>query len=1165
MKRIVINATQSEEIRVAMIDGQYLYDLDIEHPNRTQKKSNIYKGVITRIEPSLEAAFVNYGAERHGFLPFKEVSKEYWNTNGNKTEGRPSIKSVLKEGQELLVQVDKEERGNKGAALTTHISLAGRYLVLMPNNPRAGGVSRRIEGEDRHKIRDILNNLDIPEGMGAIVRTAGVGRELEELTWDMEYLKTLWHAISEATHSHRAPVLLYQESNVIIRALRDYFRSDIGEILIDNQRVYNQAHDFLSAVMPHNLRKLKHYTDTVPLFSRYQVENQIDSAFHRQVNLPSGGAIVIDHTEALVSIDVNSARATRGQGIEETALNTNLEAADEVARQLRLRDLGGLVVIDFIDMLPNRNQREVEKRLRDALKMDRARVQVGRISRFGLLEMSRQRLRPSLGESSQIVCPRCSGEGTIRGVESLALSIMRLMEEEAMKDMTAEVVAETPVAVATFLLNEKRKPLNDIQERHGIRLSIIPNPQLDTPHYEIKRLKAEDAEDQPKSYLRMTPHSYDDSTHGHIEPVTTAQPAPVVSQVHPATPTPVAAKSGIISRIMTALFGSKSAAPIEQIKPVRKQNNHKRQHDKQGSNSRTDASRARNANIVDNKSSANKSRNSSNNAKSGVDKKKQAPAKQSASANSQTKQNTQSQGGQGKKSATSTAKQADAQQKTNTSRATSKVATDGSNQRSNTHKSGNNSQQANAAQENKSSNSRSRNPKGRKPRETDTDKVVDKSAQIVTPVPVEQDMTPLEITIPLASSVRSSSESKSSGKKRASSTKQRSSKSKTVADNTVDAPEAKASADAAQSAVSTVPKQDAVDNKADADEPATNSPTAEVAPAPKKAKSSRSKASTSSKKADDKVSDEVKAEDASDQTEATDNAEAPKKVPAKTKARSTRSKKPKASPKVGEAAGGATTESDNGLIAAKADAVAIASEAPEVSDESVVATKPKKASARSTGKAKKTKKSDDTPVEVVPADVKATKDGEPAQTDSSGQEAAVETKAATRKTTRSTVKKPRTNASSKTKNALKVDSSDKQTEMAAPESSKAATNKSEITVVEKAVPETPEVKSAPVKPTTTRRSTKTSTKARKSAASTEHVTDKPDDIPIISHAPITPIIPEVPKPVITTTKKVVTAAQKKKAAADTKTAKVTTSVTEKVATTASSEGKQSADDSATSD
>ena len=402
MKRILINATDREEIRVAMVDGQYLYDLDIEHTNQVQKKSNIYKGTITRVEPSLNAAFVNYGAERHGFLPFKEVSKEYWGpTKG--VQGRPSIKDVLKEGQEVLIQVEKEERGNKGASLTTFISLAGRFLVLMPNNPRAGGVSRRIEGEDRHRIKQILNELKIENG-GAIVRTAGLGRELEELSWDLDYLKMLWKAIQFAHKNHPAPTLLYQESNLIIRTLRDYFRPDIGELIFDKEAIYNQARDFVKAVMPHNLSKLKFYKDKdVTLFSRYQVEHQIESAFQREVTLPSGGAIVIDHTEALISIDINSARATKGNNIEETAYNTNLEAADEVARQLRLRDLGGLVVIDFIDMMPNRNQRGVEKRLREKLKIDRARVQIGRISRFGLLEMSRQRLRPPLDEASPVV------------------------------------------------------------------------------------------------------------------------------------------------------------------------------------------------------------------------------------------------------------------------------------------------------------------------------------------------------------------------------------------------------------------------------------------------------------------------------------------------------------------------------------------------------------------------------------------------------------------------------------------------------------------------------------------------------------------------------------------------------------------------------------------
>lgn len=585
MKRILINATQPEEIRVAMVDGQYLYDLDIEHPFRAQKKANIYKGIITRIEPSLEAAFVNYGADRHGFLPFKEISREYWNDKRKNKDGRPSIKDVMKEGQELLVQVDKEERGNKGAALTTQISLAGRYLVLMPNNPRAGGVSRRIEGEDRHKIREILDQLQIEDGMGAIVRTAGVGRELEELTWDMDYLKTLWEAITTAYKSHPAPVLLYQESNVIIRTLRDYFRKDVGEIMVDNDRVYQQAHDFINAVMPHNLKKLKHYTDDVPLFSRYQVEHQIESAFQREVTLPSGGAIVIDHTEALTSIDVNSARATKGRGIEETALNNNLEAADEVARQLRLRDLGGLVVIDFIDMLPNKNQRAVERRLRDALKVDRARVQIGRISRFGLLEMSRQRLRPSLGESSQIICPRCNGQGAIRGIESMALSILRLLEEEAMKDGTVEVVTQVPVNVATFILNEKRKTLAEIQARHNLQLTVLPNMELDTPHYEIIRYKEDELEENVNSYKRVTkPEPQIESAKDSNGPQTIVEAA--VSQVTPSTPAPSpqalqdAKNPSFVRRIITGLFGSNQTEKEEasQTETAKKSSQNPRQN-----------------------------------------------------------------------------------------------------------------------------------------------------------------------------------------------------------------------------------------------------------------------------------------------------------------------------------------------------------------------------------------------------------------------------------------------------------------------------------------------------------------------------------------------------------------------------------------------------------
>ncbi|MGH8312261.1 MAG: Rne/Rng family ribonuclease, partial [Gammaproteobacteria bacterium] len=432
MKRMLVNATQPEELRVAMVDGQKLYDLDIEVLSREQKKANIYKGKISRIEPSLEACFVDYGSERHGFLPLKEISRVYFKP-GADLSGRLNIRELLQEGQELVVQVDKEERGNKGAALTTFISLAGRFLVLMPNNPRAGGVSRRVEGDDRDDLREALTTLQLPDGMGVIVRTAGVGRNGEELQWDLDYLRQIWEAIEKASQGRSAPFLIYQESNVIIRALRDYLRTDIGEILVDDAKTCEEARHFMQQVMPQNLDKLKHYEDRIPLFTRFQIESQIEAAFGREVRLPSGGAVVIDHTEALVAIDVNSSRATKGGDIEETALRTNLEAADEVARQLRLRDLGGLIVIDFIDMGPQKNQRDVEDRLRDALKMDRARVQVGKLSRFGLLEMSRQRLRPSLGESTQVVCPRCNGEGHIRGVESLSLSVLRLLEEEAMK------------------------------------------------------------------------------------------------------------------------------------------------------------------------------------------------------------------------------------------------------------------------------------------------------------------------------------------------------------------------------------------------------------------------------------------------------------------------------------------------------------------------------------------------------------------------------------------------------------------------------------------------------------------------------------------------------------------------------------------------------------
>ncbi|MFI4968872.1 MAG: Rne/Rng family ribonuclease [Lysobacterales bacterium] len=504
MKRMLINATQREELRVAIVDGQNLYDLDIEIPSKEQKKANIYKARITRVEPSLEACFVDYGADRHGFLPLKEISEQYFTPGAN--PNKATIRELLKEGHEIVVQVEKEERGNKGAALTTFISLAGRYMVLMPNNPKAGGVSRRIEGEDRQNIKEALDHLQVPDEMGLIVRTAGLGRDAEELQWDLDYLLQLWKAISEAAQSRPAPFLIYQESKLIIRALRDYLRNDIGEILIDHEELYQDAREFVQQVMPNNLRKLKLYQDTTPLFSRFQIESQIENAFERTVRLPSGGSIVIDQTEALTSIDINSSKATKGSDIEETAFNTNCEAAVEIARQLRIRDAGGLIVIDFIDMDSPRHQRDVEEKLKDALKLDRARVQVGRISRFGLLEMSRQRLRPSLGEATQIVCPRCEGHGRIRGVESLSLSALRLVEEHAMKDSTGQVLVQAPPSVANFLLNEKRRQLSEIEARHDVNVIVVADEQLDTPHLEIQRLRAADiGEETRPSYQRTTP------------------------------------------------------------------------------------------------------------------------------------------------------------------------------------------------------------------------------------------------------------------------------------------------------------------------------------------------------------------------------------------------------------------------------------------------------------------------------------------------------------------------------------------------------------------------------------------------------------------------------------------------------------------------------------
>jgi ribonuclease E len=490
---MLINAAHPEELRVALVDGQRLFDLDIESSSREQKKANIYKGKITRVEPSLEAAFVDFGADRHGFLPLKEISKEYFKKSPGQIEGKVNIKDVIAEGQEVIVQVDKEERGNKGAALTTYISLAGRYLVLMPNNARAGGISRRIEGEERAQLKEAMNQVQVPKAMGIIVRTAGIGRNSEELQWDLDYLVQFWEAITQAAGERKAPFLIHQESNVIIRAVRDYLRQDIGEVLIDAAAVHEDVLNFVRAVMPTFENKIKLYSDEIPLFSRYQIEGQIETAFQREVKLPSGGSIVIDPTEALVSIDINSSRATKGHDIEETALQTNLEAAEEIGRQLRLRDMGGLIVIDFIDMTPARNQREVENKMREALEIDRARVQVGKISRFGLLEMSRQRLRPSLGETRSEVCPRCEGQGTIRGIESLALSIMRLIYEESSKDKTGEVRAIVPVSVAAFLLNEKRKQLATIEANQEVSIVIVPVPQMETPHFEIVRMRDDEA------------------------------------------------------------------------------------------------------------------------------------------------------------------------------------------------------------------------------------------------------------------------------------------------------------------------------------------------------------------------------------------------------------------------------------------------------------------------------------------------------------------------------------------------------------------------------------------------------------------------------------------------------------------------------------------------
>ena len=558
MKRMLFNATQAEELRVAIVDGQKLIDLDIESASKEQRKSNIYRAVITRIEPSLEACFVDYGTDRHGFLPFKEISRHSLKlaaarADTDESEEAPSNRRVqeqLREGQELIVQVDKDERGNKGAALTTYISLAGRYLVLMPNNPRGGGVSRRVEGEERNELREAVAQLEVPRGMSVIARTAGIGRSTEELQWDLNYLMQLWHAIEDAAKLQAGAYLIYQESSLVIRAIRDYFHPDIGEILIDTEPIYEQAQQFMSHVMPGNVSRVKLYKDDVPLFSRFQIEHQIETAYARQVPLPSGGAIVIDHTEALVSVDVNSARATKGSDIETTAFETNLEAAEEIARQLRLRDLGGLIVIDFIDMESAKNQREVENRLRDALKYDRARVQLGKISRFGLMELSRQRLRPALAESAYIPCPRCHGIGHIRGTESTALHILRIIQEEAMKDSTAQVVAQMPVDVATFLLNEKRTDVLSIETRFKVNVLLVPNRHLETPNYNIERLRHDDlnqGEPLPASFQLVSQPQEPDPVKARKEELREVRQEAVVKGITPAQPAPIPLARSIVS------------------------------------------------------------------------------------------------------------------------------------------------------------------------------------------------------------------------------------------------------------------------------------------------------------------------------------------------------------------------------------------------------------------------------------------------------------------------------------------------------------------------------------------------------------------------------------------------------------------------------------------
>jgi len=621
---MLINATQAEELRMAMVDGQRLYDLNIELPAGERKKANIYKGKITRIEPSLEAAFVDFGAERHGFLPFKEISSEYY-VKPVESGKKPNIKEVLKEGQDIVVQIDKEERGNKGAALTTYVSLAGRFIVLKPNKSRSGGVSRRIVGADRDLARQSLNDVEIPKGMSVILRTAGIDRAAEELAWDLENLLTIWTAILNVVLERSSPFLIYRESNSVIRALRDYLTTEIGEILIDDEQTYKEATEFVEQVMPHNLRKLKHYEDPVPLFTRFQIESQIESAFTHAVNLPSGGSVVIDHTEAMVSIDINSARATKGGDIEATALNTNLEAADEIARQLRIRDLGGLIVIDFIDMGPQKHQRDVENRLREAVRQDRARVQIGKISRFGLLEMSRQRLRQSLGESSYLTCPRCSGIGTIRSVESLALAILRIIGEEARKERTSKVIAQLPVEVATYLLNEKRDWVQSLESRNEMQVVLVANPALETPHYDVRRVRDDQTElpENAGASYELTDSDPEPETPQAILERKAIEPA-AIAVMKPTKSAPKRKTSG--TGFWASLFGLFSSSDE---KPARKKSQPRRRKTSTGDSRSRGGQRSRrpDAKRSDDKRSAKKKRSKKTASKKTAAKKQSQPRK----------------------------------------------------------------------------------------------------------------------------------------------------------------------------------------------------------------------------------------------------------------------------------------------------------------------------------------------------------------------------------------------------------------------------------------------------------------------------------------------------------------------------------------------------------